>query len=116
MDGQPATSWPGSVVAVTKLHVPDRRASLVARPALLALLAAGRRGRLVLLTGPPGAGKTTLLTQWHAAEAPRRRFAWLSLDEEDGDPVRFWACVIEALRTAHPGFGVKAQQALRAGR
>lgn len=117
MAGTATTEWPlGGVVAVTKLRVPDRRPALVPRDALVALLTAGRHARLTLLTGPPGAGKTTLLTQWHAAEAEERVFAWLSLDPEDADPVRFWGCVIAALRTAHPGFGAEAAGALRAGR
>src|SRR4051812_48597887 len=111
-----AAALEDSVIAVTKLHVPDRGADLVPRHALVALLTASRHARLTLVTGPPGAGKTTLLTQWHEAERERRAFAWLSLDPEDADPVRFWACVLEALRTAHPGFGAQAAAALRAGR
>jgi LuxR family transcriptional regulator, maltose regulon positive regulatory protein len=33
------------------------------------------------------------------------RVAWVSLDESDDDPVRFWVYVIEAFRVVVPGFG-----------
>src|SRR3954447_9236627 len=104
------------VVAVTKFHVPQGRPGLVDRDSLLALLGAERRVRLTLVAAPAGAGKTTLLSQWHAAAGEERPFAWLSLDAEDADPVRFWGLVVEALRTVHPGFGEQAAAALRAGR
>ena len=35
-----------------------------------------------------GSGKTTLLSAWLAQE--RRPIAWLTLDEDDDDPIRFW--------------------------
>src|SRR4051812_33433932 len=112
-----ADPWPADgVVAVTKLHIPDRRAGLIARDALVRHLCAEDGARLILISAPPGAGKTTLLTEWHAAPAESRPFAWLSLDPDDGDPVRFWTLVIEALRTVHAGFGERAQAALRAVR
>src|SRR4029079_1134320 len=31
----------------------------------------------------------------------------------DNDPVRFWTCVLEALRTVAPGVGARAEGALR---
>jgi LuxR family maltose regulon positive regulatory protein len=106
----------GSVVAVTKLHVPELRDTLVPREALLTALDADATTRLALVTGPPGAGKTTLVLQWHAARRTQQPFAWLALDPDDRDPVRFWGLVIAALRTVHDGFGARAAAALRAGR
>src|SRR5262249_61449056 len=32
----------------------------------------------------------------------------------DSDPVRFWGCVLDALRTVEPGLGAEAEAALRA--
>jgi LuxR family transcriptional regulator, maltose regulon positive regulatory protein len=101
------------IIAATKLEVPPRRAELVAREALVATLAGAAHTRLTLLSAPPGSGKTTLLQQWHRAASPAQRFAWLSLDAGDDDPVRFWTCVIEALRMVAPGFGARAAGALR---
>jgi LuxR family maltose regulon positive regulatory protein len=107
-------AWsPGGVLAVTKLHVPERRPGLVERAGLVALLTAGHHVKLALISAPPGAGKTTLLTEWHASPSEQRPFAWLSLDPDDADPVRFWACVVAALRTVHPGFGASTLAALR---
>jgi LuxR family maltose regulon positive regulatory protein len=50
-----------------------------------------------------------------AAAAGDRVLAWLALDPEDADPVRFWRCAIAALRTVVPGFGREASALLRAG-
>jgi LuxR family maltose regulon positive regulatory protein len=104
-----------SVVAVTKLHVPELRDTVVPRDTLVARLGTRPGSRLTLVTGPAGAGKTTLVQQWHAARRAEVPFAWLALDPEDGDPVRFWGLVIAALRIVHPGFGVAAAAALRGG-
>ena len=42
--------------------------------------------------------RTKLLAQWCLADQPSRRVAWVSLDDSDDDPVRFWVDVIEAIR------------------
>jgi LuxR family maltose regulon positive regulatory protein len=93
------------VLLRTKLHPPPVRAGLVPRERLDALLEAGSKGRLCLVDAPAGSGKTTLLAQWRLADQGSRRIAWVSLDESDDDPVRFWVYVIEALRVVEPGFG-----------
>ena len=92
-------------LAITKLHVPSRRAGMIARRALVEPLCVYDGSRLTLISAPAGAGKTTLLAEWHASALEQRPFAWLSLDRADSDPVRFWMLVIEALATVHPGFG-----------
>jgi LuxR family maltose regulon positive regulatory protein len=102
-----------SVIARTKLEVPPERPGMVARGALVSLLAGAAHTRLTLLSAPAGSGKTTLLAQWHQSVPPGQPFAWLSLDEGDDDPVRFWTCVIEALRVVVPGIGDRAEGALR---
>jgi LuxR family transcriptional regulator, maltose regulon positive regulatory protein len=38
--------------------------------------------------------------------------SWLSGDEADADPVRFWAAFIEAPRAGAPGFGADAAELL----
>ena len=105
----------GSVVAVTKIRVPELRQTLVPREGLVAGLGSQPATRLTLVTGPAGAGKTTVVLQWHGAAGVEQPFAWLGLDAEDGDPVRFWGLVIAALGTVHEGFGESAAAALRAG-
>jgi len=39
--------------------------------------------------------------------------AWLSLDEGDSDPTRFWTCPIAALRTVDANLGEHALAMLR---
>jgi LuxR family maltose regulon positive regulatory protein len=95
----------GPVLLRTKLRPPPVRAGLVPRARLDTLLEAGARGRLCLLDAPAGSGKTTLLAQWCLAGQASGRVAWVSLDESDDDPVRFWVYVIEAFRVVVPGFG-----------
>jgi LuxR family transcriptional regulator, maltose regulon positive regulatory protein len=40
----------------------------------------------------------------------------MSLDEGDNDPLRFWSCGVEALRTIPPSLGTAALEALRGPR
>jgi LuxR family transcriptional regulator, maltose regulon positive regulatory protein len=95
----------GPVLLRSKLRPPPVRAGLVPRARLDATLEAGTRGRLCLVDAPAGSGKTTLLAQWCLADQPSRSVAWVSLDESDDDPVRFWVYVIEAFRVVEPGIG-----------
>ena len=90
----------------TKLHIPRRRAGLVARSRLNERLSRGAESALTLVSAPAGFGKTTLLTQWlAAAPADGRSAAWLSLDQRDNDPALFWAYLVAALKTAAQGAG-----------
>jgi LuxR family transcriptional regulator, maltose regulon positive regulatory protein len=102
------------LVVTTKLHIPRPPADRVSRPELLATLREAKHARLVLVSATAGAGKTTLLASWHADPEERRPFAWVSLDGQDNDPVRFWSCVLAALRTVAPGLGADVDAALRA--
>jgi LuxR family transcriptional regulator, maltose regulon positive regulatory protein len=91
----------------TKLHVPAPWPGLVPRPRLAEALDGGLgrglgRG-LVLVCAPAGYGKTMLLAGW--ARGGQRRVAWLSLDEGDNDPSRFWRHAVAALDRVHPGLG-----------
>jgi LuxR family transcriptional regulator, maltose regulon positive regulatory protein len=95
----------GPVLLRTKLRPPPVRAGLIPRARLDRLLEAGAQARLCLIDAPAGSGKTTLLAQWALTDHPSRRVIWLSLDEGDGDPVRFWVYVIEAFQAVEPGVG-----------
>jgi LuxR family maltose regulon positive regulatory protein len=83
-------------VLVTKVTVPPLRSRLLHRAHLLATLDQSRSSPLTLLSAPAGFGKTTLLSTW--AGQSTARVAWLTLDEQDNDPTRFWTYVIAALR------------------
>ncbi|OBJ20176.1 MULTISPECIES: LuxR C-terminal-related transcriptional regulator [unclassified Mycobacterium] len=104
-----------AVLLATKLHVPAIGAQLVHRGALLDALTAGRRRKLTLLSAPAGWGKTTLLAQWASGAGEDERFAWLSLDSSDNDPVWFWMYAVAALQKVSPGTGIRAVELLAMG-
>jgi LuxR family transcriptional regulator, maltose regulon positive regulatory protein len=99
------TRGSGAVLAATKLHIPSFRPELLERQALVDALVTGGSRKVTVVDAPAGYGKTTLLAEWCASPSEDRQFAWLSLDEGDRDPVRFWVGVIDALRTVAPEFG-----------
>lgn len=80
----------------TKFTVPPVRSTLLPRKHLLDILDQSRSFPLTLLSATAGFGKTTLLSVW--ASQSTSQIAWLSLDEQDNDPTRFWTYVIAALR------------------
>jgi LuxR family maltose regulon positive regulatory protein len=95
--------WKDQYLA-TKFFVPGAPHALVARPRLFSLLEEGRLRPLTLVSAPAGFGKTTLLSAWVQAQPPGNPLvAWVSLDEEDNDPVRFWSYVLTALDRLWPG-------------
>src|SRR5262245_31733867 len=108
--GRGASRAPGLLVA-SKLVAPASRAGLLPRASLQSLLEVGLQSKLCLVDAPAGFGKTTLLAQWQAA-AGGGRVAWVSVDEGDNDPTRFWVYVVEALRSVEPGVGASALAAL----
>ena len=97
--------------ALAKFRPAALPATLVARPALHGRLEAGASQRLTVVVGSAGAGKSVLLSSW-AATRGRGVTSWLSCDEADMDPVRFWAAFIEAPRAVAPGFGADAVELL----
>jgi LuxR family maltose regulon positive regulatory protein len=103
----PATTLPAAATAerdvllATKLHLPRTRPGFVARPRLADRLAEVRGGELVLVCAPAGFGKTALVADW--ARHSEQPVAWLSLDEADNDPARFWRHAVAALDRVHPG-------------
>lgn len=109
----------------TKLYIPPVQPELVSRPRLIERLNTGLHRKLTLVSAPAGFGKTTLLSAWvkervevrdgrldgaqsHQSPIFSRRspkFVWLSLDENDNDPTRFWAYFTAALQTIHDDLG-----------
>ncbi len=88
----------------TKLYIPSLRPSLVPRPHLIAKLDGEQPRKLILLSAPAGYGKTTLVTEWieqgetACAEPAEVAVCWLSLDEDDSDPHRFFRYLAAAIR------------------
>ena len=89
-----------------KLAPPRLPGALVERERLLAALDGALVTPLTLVAAPAGWGKTTLLSSW--ASRHQAQVAWLSLDELDNSPARFWVALIAALRHSGryaPDFG-----------
>lgn len=98
---------PASLLS-TKLYIPPPRANAIARQRLTEKLLSGvnQPGSFTLLSGPAGFGKTTLLSEF--AARLKRSAAWLSLDQGDNDPIRFWTYLIAACQTILEGAGESA--------
>jgi len=96
----------------TKLYIPKPRYGVIERTRLLTRLNEGINNgkQLSLISAPAGYGKTTLVANWIVCVD--RAQAWLSLDEQDNDPVRFFSYLIEALKTIDPNIGIEAARLL----
>ena len=101
-------------VVETKLLVPSPRPEQVLRPRLLAMLEEGLDRRVTLVSAPAGCGKTILLSNWLRSWDADGVFAWVSLDEQDDDPIRLWRHILESLGRGPLGgeFGVAVLAAL----
>jgi len=72
----------------TKLHMPGTPAWHLARTRLSEMLNGSASCSLTTVVAPPGYGKTTLVSAWIRERG--LPFGWLSLDEKENDPLRFW--------------------------
>ena len=83
---------------------PHRAAGTVVREELINTVDEARATPIVVLNAGPGWGKTTLLAQW--ASRSRRRFAWVSVDDSDNDPVvllTYIAVAVDRVSQLEPG-------------
>jgi LuxR family maltose regulon positive regulatory protein len=67
---------------------------------------------LIVVVAPAGWGKTSLLSSWAANPGEQTRVAWVSLDENDDEPTRFWSYLVTALRAASGDISSAALDAL----
>jgi LuxR family maltose regulon positive regulatory protein len=96
----------------TRLARPRLRPHLVHRSPLTERLTQALAGALTLVSAPAGFGKTTVLSDWLISSGTAA--AWLSLEPEDNEPVRFLSSVIAALQTLDPAIGGSALALLHA--
>ena len=78
------------------------RPEQIVRRALLEFLHDALERKVSVISAPTGYGKTTLLAHWRQVEEADLYFAWVSLDEQDDDPVRLWRHIVESLRRVVP--------------
>lgn len=86
-----------------KNSIPPLGANIFLRPRINEMLNAfllteeGLTRKLTLVSAPAGYGKTTAVRSW--LKGREKDTAWLSLDEEDNDPERFWTYLLSALQS-----------------
>lgn len=102
MSSEPV-STPEIPLLRTKFSVPLIPAEFVHRPRLVERIHRGVKGPLTLLSAPAGFGKTNLLVEW-VMQSPLS-VAWLTLDREDNDLVRFFRYLTSALQEIDPQLG-----------
>mgnify|MGYP001325804941 CR=1 FL=1 len=91
------------MIVSTKLYIPHVRSSLVSRPRLMSKLDEGMSAKLTLVSAQAGYGKTTALSEW--AKQCRELVAWVSLDKQDNDWIRFWSYITTSINERVPGYG-----------
>lgn len=85
----------------TKLEAPAPTDRLIARKRLRPHLPVVLRSRLTLVHAPAGFGKTSLLAEWQRCLRARSVCtAWLSLDEDDSEPLQLLAYLAASLSLA----------------
>jgi len=93
----------------TRFRIPPQRPKIVVRQSLLERLdeSISLGCRLVLVSAPAGYGKTILLSSWlnRLQTQPGYKCAWLTLEENEDDPVRFWSNFIQAVGLVLAGAG-----------
>ena len=98
-------------ILATKLYIPPPRPKVVLRPRLIERLNEGLHRKLTLISAPVGYGKTTMLSEW--IPQSERSVIWVSLDDGDNDPVRFWSYFIAALQMLDAEIGRNALALMR---
>ncbi|MYT03177.1 MULTISPECIES: LuxR C-terminal-related transcriptional regulator [Streptomyces] len=104
---------PKRPLLAVKQVIPPARAGSVPRERLQRQLRLADT-RLTVVVAPAGWGKTSLLSGWAADPEEKRRIAWVSLDDGDDEPVRFWSYVLTALHNAGDAISAGPLQALDA--
>jgi LuxR family maltose regulon positive regulatory protein len=94
-----------------KFRTPVAPGHFVRRPRLVGILDDLASYPVTAVVALAGAGKTALAADW--VRHGGRRAAWLSLDDGDRDPARFWTAVGTALEALAPGVPDRALALLR---
>ena len=81
----------------TKLFIPPQRPGLISRSRLLERIQTCLNVPLTLVSAPAGYGKTTLLSEWTRNMQTTIPVGWISLEEDDNNPQRFWRYLISAI-------------------
>jgi len=99
-----------SPLLAVKYAIPAGRTAVVARTRLESRL--DTAAKLTVVAAPAGCGKTSLVSRWAAGAAVDAPVAWVSLDESDDEPVRFFSYVLTALSQVSDQISSAAAEAL----
>jgi LuxR family maltose regulon positive regulatory protein len=94
---------PGSTPRISseKLKPMEHLIPLLSRPRLMEKLLRGHDRRLTFIQAPAGFGKSTLMSQWREHLVEKGLVcAWLVLDSDDRDPIRFLTLLANAFTAA----------------
>lgn len=100
----------------TKLMTPRVQDSSFLRVELISLTSA-QASKCIVIEAPAGFGKTTFALQYlqdQAEQGKASQVSWLTLDQLDNTPQRFWKYLIIALRKLDPEIGLHALNILQA--
>ncbi|HEX2910469.1 MAG TPA: LuxR C-terminal-related transcriptional regulator [Chloroflexia bacterium] len=93
-------------LAQTKFFRPILNRDVISRSRLESTLEKALfQHRLTLISAPAGAGKTTLLARLYQ-DSPDLPMAWVALDEDDNDPIRFLVAIASALQRLNAKCGL----------
>lgn len=84
------------------------------RPRLARRLQSWRQARLITVTAPAGYGKTTFAAAWTRTISAENlaTLGWISLDEDDNEPLQFIAYLAGALDAAIPGIASSVEEVI----
>ncbi len=103
----------------SKLTLPVTRRQAVQRAAAISRLNEVFESgyKLALLSAPAGYGKTSLLASWlkDCAERADVHVAWLTLEQADDDPFRFWSYCLASLQKISPELAARPRSLLQVG-
>ncbi len=102
-DSEAAERGRSFLLLPSKITCPAPEPDAIERPRVREKLAQATVRPVTTLVAPAGFGKTTALATW--ADRLDEPVAWCALDEDDGDPARFWHAIACALAHADERLG-----------
>jgi LuxR family maltose regulon positive regulatory protein len=87
---------------------------LLDRDDLLQLLDRAVTKRVTVISAPPGSGKTSLLRAWAGRSTNPLRVAFVSVERDQQNAQRFWAAVLNAIRSRDRSIDPETQPAATA--
>jgi LuxR family transcriptional regulator, maltose regulon positive regulatory protein len=103
-------------IITSKLRPPQGAMGLVPRARLTGLMSGGSQAKLSLILAPAGYGKSTLMAEryWELTGVAAQ-VAWISLEHDDRDPIRFLTYFVAGLNLSDAGLAAGAQALLATG-